>query len=246
MSDNNLQKRCRDCGKNKPLSEFYKAKTTLDRRGSYCKICSNKRTKKYQSKAYRRKHPIYKQGFKIQITTKICKECGLVKKADCFSNHLLCQDGKLAKCKQCLNEINKKMSAKKRKRLRQLQKEWREIHKDYLKEYHRDYQKKNKKACSKWRQKHREKFPEREKARQLVSRLINGGYLFPEPCMIPGCNSIEHIQSHHPDYTRPLEVVWLCRNHHYAVDNGKLKVKFEYVGWKVHASRQPLTSRVAV
>jgi hypothetical protein len=39
--------------------------------------------------------------------------------------------------------------------------------------------------------------------------------LVPEPCNV--CGETESVQGHHDDYTRPLEVRWLCRRCHAAV-----------------------------
>jgi hypothetical protein len=37
------------------------------------------------------------------------------------------------------------------------------------------------------------------------------GKLIPRPCVICGEKSVE---GHHTDYLKPLEVIWLCHNHH--------------------------------
>ena len=39
--------------------------------------------------------------------------------------------------------------------------------------------------------------------------------LVPEPCV--ECGSMTNIERHHPDYSKPLEVIWLCRDHHRAL-----------------------------
>lgn len=40
-------KKCVKCGCEKPLTDFYKQKTSLDGHGSYCKICNKAEVKKY-------------------------------------------------------------------------------------------------------------------------------------------------------------------------------------------------------
>lgn len=48
------------------------------------------------------------------------------------------------------------------------------------------------------------------------------GLLVKEPCEI--CGSTEKIEGHHEDHTRPLEVKWLCHNHH-SSHHGKTLVR---------------------
>lgn len=55
--------------------------------------------------------------------------------------------------------------------------------------------------------------PNRHKheARWKVSRALKGGRLKKLPCEV--CGNPES-QAHHDDYNRPLDVRWLCRQHH--------------------------------
>ena len=50
------------------------------------------------------------------------------------------------------------------------------------------------------------------RARQAVSRAIKAGKLSRGPCV--KCEATDKIQAHHPDYSKPLEVVWLCPKCH--------------------------------
>jgi hypothetical protein len=49
------------------------------------------------------------------------------------------------------------------------------------------------------------------RARQLMARAISRGELLREPCSVCGN---QESQGHHTDYSKPLEVVWLCSQHH--------------------------------
>lgn len=55
---------------------------------------------------------------------------------------------------------------------------------------------------------------EREKylARKRVEKALEYGKLYRKPC--EKCGSDNDIQAHHDDYSKPLEVRWLCRMHH--------------------------------
>lgn len=47
-------------------------------------------------------------------------------------------------------------------------------------------------------------------AHNAVSKAILRKGLAPLPCLVCG----EKSEAHHPDYDRPLDVVWLCQTHH--------------------------------
>jgi len=53
--------------------------------------------------------------------------------------------------------------------------------------------------------------PERVKARQDVCDAIRRGELIRGNCS--ACGS-EKAHAHHEDYSKPLDVIWLCRKHH--------------------------------
>lgn len=54
---------------------------------------------------------------------------------------------------------------------------------------------------------------ERIAARQAVKNAIRRGDLSVKPC--EKCGEAKS-EAHHPDYSKPLEVMWLCRPHHNA------------------------------
>lgn len=62
-------------------------------------------------------------------------------------------------------------------------------------------------AHVKWENKH----PKRKHAVTTVSNAVRDGRLLKQPCIV--CGETE-VEGHHPDYDRPLDVVWLCVAHH--------------------------------
>ena len=50
----------------------------------------------------------------------------------------------------------------------------------------------------------------RHNARRVTRRAIAEGKLVKLPCQVCGGDS----EAHHPDYSKPLDVVWLCASHH--------------------------------
>jgi len=55
-----------------------------------------------------------------------------------------------------------------------------------------------------------EKYPEKHLARRLLSQAIRSGRIVRQPCRVCGASPAD---GHHPDYSKPLEVDWLCRQH---------------------------------
>lgn len=47
--------------------------------------------------------------------------------------------------------------------------------------------------------------------RGLTKRAIKQGKLVRQPCQV--CGVVE-VEAHHTDYTKPLDVQWLCKQHH--------------------------------
>ena len=63
------------------------------------------------------------------------------------------------------------------------------------------------------REQYNAKHPERLPANEAVTRAIKSGDLVRMPCAVCGY-SAARSNAHHPDYSRPLEVIWLCAKHH--------------------------------
>lgn len=54
-----------------------------------------------------------------------------------------------------------------------------------------------------------EKYPEKRRAQNAVYSAIKKGVIVRGDCW---CG--ERGEAHHPDYSKPLDVVWLCKLHH--------------------------------
>ncbi len=54
------------------------------------------------------------------------------------------------------------------------------------------------------------KYTEKTKARAILGVYLRRGKMKRLPCRI--CGNTD-VQAHHPDYSKPLEVDWLCRKH---------------------------------
>ena len=137
----------------------------------------------------------------------LCKTCNTDKQADAFYK------GQKSKCKECTK------TAVRANRLANIE-HYRAFDKARASMPHRvaaraeyrktaAYAESHEAAARKWA----EKYPERRKASHIVGNSIRDGRLTPWPvCAVPDCCG--KPEGHHPDYSRPLDVVWLCDAHH--------------------------------
>jgi hypothetical protein len=59
-----------------------------------------------------------------------------------------------------------------------------------------------------------ENYPDRRHASIKMRKAVRNGLVTPWPgCFVPDCDGGK-IEGHHPDYSAPLSVVWLCAKHH--------------------------------
>ena len=82
----------------------------------------------------------------------------------------------------------------------------------------------DKKRQSEYHKAYAEKNPEKAKARQIVRAAIKDGTLQRKPCQ--RCGDWP-VHAHHPDYSQPLKVWWLCPKCHARIT--KLTKEYIYV-----------------
>jgi hypothetical protein len=131
---------------------------------------------------------------------KACFKCGEEKAADDFYVHPGMADGRLNKCKEC---TKKDVACHRSANIAQL----REYDRRRANLPHRLSMRVA--IGSRWRA----QYPERRAAQTALGNAVRCGRVIPWPvCAIPECS--EKPEAHHPDYGRPLDVVWLCSAHH--------------------------------
>lgn len=130
------------------------------------------------------------------MESKKCFKCGEEKPLSEFYVHKMMKDGYLNKCKEC---------AIKDVRLRRIE------HPEILAEYEKKRLGNDERRAyvrehaKRWQ----EKYPERKKAHQTLQNALRDKKISkPDSCEVCGCK--KKLHAHHYDYSKALEVVWVC------------------------------------
>lgn len=159
------------------------------------------------------------------------RECTICKKQKPFEEFSKSKKGKFgidAQCKKCkYAKSGREHYLKNKEKCHANASKWNKRNREYINskvraqyaadpkkvlERLRQHRKVNKETAKRYRERHKEKINAQSKLRDHVKR---GNIIKPDKCSI--CNSTEWIEGHHPDYSKPLEVVWLCKKCHNAI-----------------------------
>lgn len=128
---------------------------------------------------------------------KKCSCCGLPKDLSEFQKRKASVDGLTSACKTCL----KSRDAERYKK----EKPYRDMRaKAYLQTP--EGKAAHARAVEAWKSKN----AIRRAAHVILGNAVKAGTVIRQPCWVCG----EKAEAHHPDYSRPLDVVWLCPSHH--------------------------------
>jgi hypothetical protein len=143
------------------------------------------------------------------MSEKQCFKCSVSKPLTEFYRHPKMADGHLNKCKECQKTDVKRAYADNR--------EARSVY-----EANRNQRAARKASKLVYQQRRRERFPEKEAARKAVGRAVKNGTLVKRPCEL--CQNPK-VQAHHKDYSKPLDVQWLCFKCHREVGHDQVVVQ---------------------
>ena len=62
----------------------------------------------------------------------------------------------------------------------------------------------------------------KKRCSQMVASARRSGKLIPQPCR--NCGATQNIHAHHPDYNKPLDIVWLCQKCYADLHNKKFNL----------------------
>lgn len=153
------------------------------------------------------------------MDVKTCSSCGEAKSLSEFYRNSLGRPGHRGECKPCGVEkaklcrhanpvaarmrIAKWREANREKWLRLQRESWNR----YKATHEADYLESRRQSSKKSRRKR----PHVWKARSDLNNAIRSGRIIRKPCEVCG---EPNTHGHHDDYSRPLDVRWLCRKHH--------------------------------
>jgi hypothetical protein len=194
-------KTCKYCGESKLSWHFHKSGRSADKLRTNCRDCCS------EIKDIRTSTP---------TGMRYCARCKTTKFLEEFASlgHSICQD--------CY--VVEKREYRQTKKGRETERRY--TTSDTARAARRRYKKSDKGVVARrsWRKtekgkqlefranrKRRLTQPEKISARAAVSTALKKGVLIKGPCEVCGSTKVE---GHHEDYSKPLEVNWLCQDHH--------------------------------
>lgn len=142
---------------------------------------------------------------------KTCKVCGESKALEDYYAQKATKDGRAGICKEChkarMRVVCASPKGKKRDRARFYNNPKRRA---YSLKQSSDWARDNRERSNALKRKSNAKYPEKRQASLDVNNAVRKGTLVkPEACTECGITDVR-IHGHHEDYSKPLEVDWLC------------------------------------
>lgn len=197
-------KKCCRCHSEKEESEFPKQKNRKDGLSSYCKQCNKLRVREWENKNYEKSDKRRKLWRKLN-SKKVVSDVNEWRKENPEKH----------------KAIAKKYYEKHREEILIKKKIWNEQHPEYLKQWYeknkikrirRPIQYSNTRSAL-TKRKYEKLHPDRALAHQKVTHLIKSGKILKSSnCIL--CGKECKTEAHHPDYSKPLDVMWICRKCH--------------------------------
>lgn len=142
---------------------------------------------------------------------KECSQCGIEKEISEFQIRRASKDGLTARCKACLSAYDKtRANNPNRVKAREEYKKT-EAYRDSCRKSSKKYSKLHPDKRLESTRKYREKNEKKSQCHGIVGYAIKCGNLVRKPCEICGR---EKVHAHHDDYDKPLDIRWLCDEHH--------------------------------
>lgn len=145
----------------------------------------------------------------VTRTRKTCRSCGKRKALGEFNKHVRQPDGHSSKCRDCTKASDGRYSKTKasRDRYRRYYKTQKSRDRDQR------YRKSPKGHATNQRKKKRATENGKEVARSALRHAVRNDHI-KKPTRCQECNKKRKLHGHHKDYSKPLDVDWLCSECH--------------------------------
>lgn len=129
---------------------------------------------------------------------KPCSGCGETKDYSEFYRRRTCSDGRYSLCKECQTAQNNAYYSANRAKVLKQQRDYAKRHPGKARGSARRYSNRN---------------PEKRRAGRIVRSALRSGSL-EKAGVCAGCGKSLWLHAHHEDYSRPVDVIWLCTRCH--------------------------------
>lgn len=135
-----------------------------------------------------------------------CPTCGVLFDESGFYKSKKTKNGLYSQCKKC--HITGSIKTRNK-----------ENHRKYNNEYMRILRENDPEKVRKYERNRKRRYDNKQKARSELNRAVRCGIL-KKPDTCSKCNKHKRITAHHGDYSKPLNVVWLCFQCHSDIHTG--------------------------
>lgn len=166
----------------------------------------------------------------IDLSRKRCYVCEQILSMECFGKNKAKKDGLSDECRSCKKISDAKSHQKNRSKRLAKMREYRDKHREGLRvkslRYSRSeqgrennnratrkYYAAHKKAIAKTTKRNQTEQREKYVSRYQASNAEKLGKLS-RPAVCQDCGKEGRVDGHHPDYSKPLEITWLCKRCH--------------------------------
>jgi len=212
-------KKCVTCNETKQEEEFGKDSNRKDGLKNTCKKCRSIISKKSKlknresvlekSRIYANKHYTENKERERERHKKWIKNNPEKYKESCRKTYKKSYENN----KDKILARNKKWKDENKELKRESDRNWRINNLEKAHERVRLWKENNPERVTALNKEYYKKYPEKFKARRALSYAVEGGKIV-RPTICSRCNEEGYIEGHHYDYSKPLEVIWLCRKCH--------------------------------
>jgi len=151
-----------------------------------------------------------------EVVSRICTECGVEKPFSEFYENKKGKHGLYSQCKECMKIKGQKYYVKNSAEILRKGKIYREEHSEIARAASANWKKANVERVKKYHRDYQVAQGVETRARNKFSNAMKLGKISkPDSCSFCGTPTESRaLDGHHPDYSKPLDVIWLCRKCH--------------------------------